>query len=109
MSLDPRHYDVILSPVITEKATARSEHNQVVFRVRKDANDNSALFKADATFCAQQGSGGVRLTAWNFPGQYLRHYNAELWLATPGGPAAYDGAGLFVEDTTWSVDAPWAP
>ena len=37
MSLDPRHYDVIVSPVITEKATARSEHNQVVFRVRKDA------------------------------------------------------------------------
>ena len=37
MSLDPRHYDVILSPVITEKATARSEFNQVVFRVRKDA------------------------------------------------------------------------
>jgi large subunit ribosomal protein L23 len=37
MSLDPRHYDVLLSPVITEKATARSEHNQVVFRVRKDA------------------------------------------------------------------------
>ena len=27
------HYDVILSPVITEKATALSEHNQVVFRV----------------------------------------------------------------------------
>ena len=37
MSLDPRHYDVILSPVITEKATALSEHNKVVFRVRKDA------------------------------------------------------------------------
>jgi len=37
MSLDPRHYDVILSPVITEKATALSEHNKVVFRVRPDA------------------------------------------------------------------------
>ena len=37
MSLDPRHYDVILSPVITEKATTLSEHNKVVFRVRKDA------------------------------------------------------------------------
>jgi large subunit ribosomal protein L23 len=37
MSVDPRHYDVILSPVITEKATALSEHNKVVFRVRKDA------------------------------------------------------------------------
>jgi large subunit ribosomal protein L23 len=37
MSVDPRHYDVILSPVITEKATAMSEQNKVVFRVRKDA------------------------------------------------------------------------
>lgn len=32
-SKDPRHYDVILSPVITEKATAASEHNKVVFKV----------------------------------------------------------------------------
>ena len=37
MSLDPRHYDVIVSPVITEKATALSEQNKVVFKVRKDA------------------------------------------------------------------------
>jgi len=34
---DPRHYDVILSPVITEKATTASEHNQVVFRVAPTA------------------------------------------------------------------------
>ena len=34
---DPRHYDVILSPVITEKATMASVHNKVVFKVRKDA------------------------------------------------------------------------
>ena len=34
---DPRHYDVILSPVITEKATAASEANQVIFKVRKNA------------------------------------------------------------------------
>ena len=37
MSLDPRHYDVIVSPVITEKATALSEQNKVVFRVSPDA------------------------------------------------------------------------
>ena len=37
MSKDPRHYDVIVSPVITEKATIASEHNKVVFKVRKDA------------------------------------------------------------------------
>jgi large subunit ribosomal protein L23 len=30
-------YDVILAPVITEKATIASEHNQVVFKVRKNA------------------------------------------------------------------------
>ena len=30
-------YDVILSPVITEKATRMSEHNQVVFRVADHA------------------------------------------------------------------------
>jgi large subunit ribosomal protein L23 len=36
-SKDPRHYDVILSPVITEKATAASEHNKVVFKVASTA------------------------------------------------------------------------
>jgi large subunit ribosomal protein L23 len=34
---DPRHYDVILSPVVTEKATTASQHNQVIFRVARDA------------------------------------------------------------------------
>jgi len=32
-----RMYDIILSPVITEKATMASEHNQVTFRVADDA------------------------------------------------------------------------
>jgi len=30
-------YDVIVMPVITEKATMVSEHNQVIFRVRREA------------------------------------------------------------------------
>jgi large subunit ribosomal protein L23 len=34
---DPRHYDVIIAPVITEKATVASEHNQVVFKVARTA------------------------------------------------------------------------
>ena len=34
---DPRHYDVILSPVITEKATMASERSQVVFKVARTA------------------------------------------------------------------------
>ena len=34
---DPRHYEVILSPVITEKATLASEHGQVMFKVARGA------------------------------------------------------------------------
>ncbi|HZP78006.1 MAG TPA: 50S ribosomal protein L23 [Pseudolabrys sp.] len=34
---DPRHYDVIIAPVITEKATMASERNQVVFKVARTA------------------------------------------------------------------------
>ena len=34
---DPRHYDVILSPIITEKATLASDKNQVMFRVARNA------------------------------------------------------------------------
>ena len=32
-----RHYDLIVAPVITEKATNQSEFNKVVFRVAPDA------------------------------------------------------------------------
>ena len=34
---DPRHYDVIIAPVITEKATMASEHNKVTFKVARNA------------------------------------------------------------------------
>ena len=34
---DPRLYDVILSPLITEKATMASERNQVIFKVATNA------------------------------------------------------------------------
>ena len=37
MNKDPRHYDVIVSPIITEKATIASENNQVFFKVRRNA------------------------------------------------------------------------
>jgi large subunit ribosomal protein L23 len=34
---DPRLYDVILAPVITEKSTMASERNQVIFKVAPTA------------------------------------------------------------------------
>jgi len=50
-----RHYDTILAPVITEKATLLSEQNKVVFRVAGDASKDEiaaaveALFKVNVT------------------------------------------------------------
>jgi large subunit ribosomal protein L23 len=50
-----RHYDTILAPVITEKATLLSEQNKVVFRVAEDATKDEiaaaveALFKVNVT------------------------------------------------------------
>ena len=37
MNRDARHYDTIVAPVITEKATLASENNQFVFRVARNA------------------------------------------------------------------------
>ena len=37
MSKDTRHYDLIVAPVITEKATIASESNQFVFKVLREA------------------------------------------------------------------------
>ncbi|MDZ4792579.1 MAG: 50S ribosomal protein L23 [Hyphomicrobiales bacterium] len=31
-------YDIVLSPVVTEKSTMASENNQVIFKVKRDAN-----------------------------------------------------------------------
>ena len=31
------NYDVLIAPVVTEKATVASEHNKLVFRVRSEA------------------------------------------------------------------------
>ena len=51
-------YDVILAPVVTEKSTRVSEHNQVVFKVRKEAT------KPDIK-AAVEGIFGVKVTAVN--------------------------------------------
>ena len=37
MIKDARHYDAIVAPVITEKATLASESNQFVFKVARNA------------------------------------------------------------------------
>ena len=45
-----RHYDVIVSPVVTEKSTMASESNQIVFNVARDATKPEIKSAVEALF-----------------------------------------------------------
>lgn len=50
MSKDPRHYDVIVAPTVTEKATLAAENNQVVFQVARNATKPQIKAAVEALF-----------------------------------------------------------
>jgi len=56
--IDTRHYDVIVAPHITEKATLLSEHNAVVFKVAEKATKPEIKAAVEALF-------NVKVTAVN--------------------------------------------
>lgn len=49
-AIDARHYDVIVAPHITEKATLLSEQNAVVFKVAHDATKPQIKAAVEALF-----------------------------------------------------------
>jgi large subunit ribosomal protein L23 len=49
-AVDIRHYDVVLTPHITEKSTLLSEHNAVVFKVANDATKPEIKAAVEALF-----------------------------------------------------------
>ena len=55
---DLRHYDVIVSPAITEKSTIASERNQVIFNVVRKATKPEIKAAVEALF-------SVKVTAVN--------------------------------------------
>lgn len=58
MSAKPEHYDVIVKPVITEKATMAGESNAFVFEVARDSNKPQIKDAVEALF-------GVKVKAVN--------------------------------------------
>ena len=58
MSAKAEHYDVIVKPIITEKATMTSENNGVVFQVSKDSSKPQIKQAVEALF-------GVKVKAVN--------------------------------------------
>jgi large subunit ribosomal protein L23 len=50
MALSTRHYDVIVAPMITEKATLLSEQNKVVFQVAMDSTKDEIATAVEELF-----------------------------------------------------------
>ena len=50
MAAATRHYDTILAPVITEKATLLADHNKVVFRVAMGATKEDIASAVEQLF-----------------------------------------------------------
>ena len=50
MAATARHYDTILAPHITEKATLLSEQNKVVFKVAQDATKDEIAAAVEELF-----------------------------------------------------------
>ena len=74
MSKDTRHYDLIVAPVITEKATIASEANQFVFKVRSEATKPQIKAAIEKLF-------DVKVTAVN---TLIRKGKAKMFRGRPG-------------------------
>jgi len=57
-TIDLRHYDVVVRPIITEKSTLVGEHNQLVFEVARGATKPEIKAAVEALF-------NVKVTAVN--------------------------------------------
>lgn len=86
MSALNKHYDTILAPVITEKATVLSEQNKVVFRVPLSATKKDIKEAVEKLFNVKVGAVNtiVRKGKTKFfrgvPGKRSDHKNAVVTL-----------------------------
>ncbi|GAA2793678.1 AbfB domain-containing protein [Crossiella cryophila] len=80
-------------------------------RLRLDDNNGSPLYANDATWCARDSAAGngVSFASFNFPDNYLRHINGEVWNAYKGGSQWYETPNSFEADTSWAVAPPLKP
>ena len=74
MSKDTRHYDTIVAPLITEKATIASDLNKYIFRVRPDATKPQIKAAVEKLF-------DVKVTAVN---TLIRKGKAKMFRGRPG-------------------------
>jgi non-reducing end alpha-L-arabinofuranosidase len=79
------------------------------YQLRLQANDGSALFAQDATFCVGTGNSGQgwSFRSANFPDRYVRHYAYTAYIASNGGSNTFDATGSWAADTSWLRANPW--
>ncbi|KAK4574969.1 hypothetical protein LTR86_000819 [Recurvomyces mirabilis] len=77
------------------------------FVLELNTNDGSQSFAEDATFCPQAGLSGTGSTirAWGYPTRFFRHYYNVGYVASEGGPEAFDSTTSFNNDVTFLVQA----
>jgi non-reducing end alpha-L-arabinofuranosidase len=81
------------------------------YQLLRQPMDGTAIFRADATFCAETGKSGTGTSfrSYNYSTRYLRHYNSTLYIASNGGSNAFDSATSWAADVSWVVSSPWTP
>ncbi len=79
--------------------------------VYQQPNDGTTQFASDATFCPTRGNNGqgVSLTSATNSALSLRHYNGQVYIASNGGPDAWDNTTSWTDDTSWVPTPAWAP
>ena len=78
--VEARHYDVVLAPHITEKATLASENNAVVFKVANDATKPQIKEAVEALFNVKVKAVNTTITKGKvkrFRGQIGRRNNVK--------------------------------
>ncbi|MFK0294237.1 AbfB domain-containing protein [Streptomyces sp. NPDC090442] len=80
------------------------------FRVRMAADDESAAFRKDATWCARKGltGSGTSFESASQPGRWLRQFQGDLYAADKSGKQRYEAVKDFAQDATWKISAPLA-
>ena len=72
--VEARHYDVVLAPHITEKATLASEHNAVIFKVANTATKPQIKEAVEAIF----GVSVMGVNTINMKGKTKHHAEGSL-------------------------------
>ncbi|MEM9972261.1 MAG: 50S ribosomal protein L23 [Pseudomonadota bacterium] len=86
MKLDA--YDIIIAPLITEKATIAAENNQVIFRVRKEASKPEIKRAVEQLF-------DVKVKAVN---TLIRKGKTKMWRGRKGSQSSLKKAIITLED-----------